>query len=91
MKKIISNLIPTGNTIVTDGASFYNRLDNPRYGYEHSAHNLGHCDFGVGVDSISHIEQLWHNLKQQMILQSIILFHLKNLYYFYERLSFVEI
>ena len=47
MKKIISNLIPTGNTIVTDGASFYNWLDNPRYGYEHSVHNHGHSDLGL--------------------------------------------
>ena len=63
MKKIITNLLPTGNTILTDGTSFYNWLDNPRNGYEHSVHNLVHCVFSAGVDSTIHIEQLWHNLK----------------------------
>lgn len=63
IKKIITNLIPTGNTIVTDGRSFYNWFDNPRYGCEHSVHNHDHGDFGADEDSTSHIEQLWHNLK----------------------------
>ena len=59
--------MPAGNEIVTDGALFYNWLDNPQNGYEHSVHNHGHGDFGAGVDSTSHIEQLWHNLKHIII------------------------
>jgi len=63
IKKIITNLVPTGNKIVTDRAIIYNWLSNPQSGYEHSVHNQGHGDFSEGVDSTSHIEQLWHNLK----------------------------
>ena len=63
IKKIITNLVPTSNKIVTDGAIIYNLLSNPQWGYEHSVHIHGHGDFGERVDSTSHIEQLWHNLK----------------------------
>ena len=32
--------------------------------YTHSIHNHAHGDLGVGLDSTSHIEQLWSQLKQ---------------------------
>ena len=32
--------------------------------YSHSIHNHSHGDFGKGLDSTAHIEQLWSQLKQ---------------------------
>jgi transposase-like protein len=66
MKKIITTLIPKGNRIITDAAACYNWLNDPDSGYEHSVHNHGHGNFGEGMDSTSHIEQLWHNIKQNI-------------------------
>ena len=45
MKKIIKNLVQTGNIIVTDGWSAYLWLDLPFSGYIHSKHNHGAGDF----------------------------------------------
>ena len=63
MKKIIKNLVQTGNIIVTDGWSAYLWLDLPFSGYIHSKHNHGAGDFWEGYDSTSHIESVWNQLK----------------------------
>ena len=63
MKNIINRYIPRGNIIVTDDFSSYRWLDDPSSGYVHSVHNHGHGNFGSGLDSTSHIEALWSNLK----------------------------
>lgn len=63
MKKIIQTLVSTGNIIITDAALCYNWLNDIISGYTHHAHNHGHGEFGEGLDSTSHIEQLWHHLK----------------------------
>ena len=64
MKKIIERLVPKGNRIVTDNAICYNFLTNVDSGYNHLIHTHGHGDFEDGIDSTSHIEQLWKHLKQ---------------------------
>ena len=64
MKKLIERLVPKGNRIVTDNAACYNFLNRFDSGYNHSIHTHGHGDFGEGLDSTSHIEQLWQHLKQ---------------------------
>ena len=64
MKKIIERLVPKGNRIVTDNAICYNFLTNVDSGYNQLIHTHGHGDFEDGIDSTSHIEQLWKHLKQ---------------------------
>ena len=64
MKRLIERLVPKGNRIVTDNAACYNFLNRFDSGYNHSIHTHGHGDFGEGLDSSSHIEQLWQYLKQ---------------------------
>ena len=54
IKKIVTEFIPKGNTILTDGALCYLWMDDP---------NNGYGDFGYALDSTSHIESLWANLK----------------------------
>ena len=63
MKKIITSLIPKGNRIITSAAACYNWLNEPDSVYEHSVHNHGHGNSGEGLDSTSHIEHFWYNLK----------------------------
>ena len=63
MKKIINIFAPKGNIIITDDALCYSWLDNADSGYTHHFYNHGHGDFGEALDSISHVEQLWNNLK----------------------------
>lgn len=48
---------------MTDNAACYNFLNNIDGGYKHSINTHGHGDFGEGLDSTSHIEQLWNHLK----------------------------
>ena len=96
MKKIITTLIPKGNRIITDAAACYNWLNDPDSGYEHSVHNHGHGNFSKGMDSTSHIEQLWRNIKQNItfylqslrnkflfVYQKMILLHHNKIYYLY--------
>lgn len=63
LKKIVTAHVKSGNTIVSDGWSGYNFLSRPDSQYTHSIHNHAHGDFGVGLDSTSHIEQLWSKMK----------------------------
>lgn len=63
IKKIIKTHIQTGNIIISDGWSGYHWLDQPFSGYIHSTHNHAAGDFGLGLDSTSHIESVWNQLK----------------------------
>lgn len=63
MKNYITSLIPKGNKIINNVSTYYNWLNDADNGYKHSVHNHRHRNFGDGLDSTSHIEQLWHNLK----------------------------
>ena len=58
IKPIIKRLVPKGNTITTDAANCYNFLNQNESRYIHHVHNHGHGNFGAGLDSTSHIEQL---------------------------------
>ena len=69
IKNIIINYIPKGNIIITDGAFCYQWLNDPSNDYVHSVHSHGHGDFCYGLDSTSHIESFWPNLKS--IIKSI--------------------
>ena len=63
LKKVVCAYVKKGNVIVTDGWSGYNYISRVNSGYSHSIHNHGHGDFGVGLDSTSHIEGIWSRLK----------------------------
>ena len=79
MEKIINSHIEKGNIIISDAATCYSWFDEINSGYTHHVHNHGHGDFGENIDSISHIEQLWHNLK----------FYIKKIYYLIPSTNFV--
>ena len=79
MKKIIKSHIKTGNIVVTDGWSAYSWLGHPFSGYIHSMHNHAAGNFGYGLDSTSHIEALWNQLK----------YLIKNIYYIIPSEDFV--
>lgn len=63
IKNNICKYIPRGNIIITDGALCYQRLNDPFNDYVNSLYNYGHGGFGYGLDSTSHIDSLWSNLK----------------------------
>ena len=69
IKNNITNYIPRGNIIITDGALCYQWLNDASNGYVHSVYNHGHGTFCYNLDSTSHIESLWSNL--QSIIKSI--------------------
>jgi len=85
MKKIINTFVPKGNIIITDGALCYSCLDNADSGYTHHFHNHGHDDFDETLDSISHAEQLWNNLKS--IIKKIYFYIPNNNFVLYLRES----
>jgi len=61
IKKIILHHIGIGNNVITDGWPSYNWLSS--FNYHHIRHIHGRNDFGYGMESTSHIEQIWHQLK----------------------------
>ena len=63
LKKFIFAYVKPGNIIVSDWWAGYDFLSENNSPYVHSVHNHGHGDFGIGLDSTSHIEQLWSQLK----------------------------
>ena len=58
MEKINNILILKGIIIIFIEASYYSWLDDNHIGYVYYVHSHGHGDFGVNIDSISHIDQL---------------------------------
>ena len=65
IKKFITKYIESGNNIITDGWSGYNFLNN-NPSYNNICHILGGGDFGFGIQSTSHIESLWSQLKSNI-------------------------
>ena len=63
IKNIITKNNIKGNIIIIDGPLCYNWLNQPFCGYAHSVHNHGHGNFGFCMNSTSHIESLWSNIK----------------------------
>ena len=81
LKKFITNYIPIGNKVVTDSWSGYNFLDMPNSGYIHLKHNHRGGQFGLGLESTSHIESLWAILKQK-IKSTYNVIPFKNIFHF---------
>ena len=65
LKLFITTYIERGNKIITDRWSGYSFLANED-GYDWDPHTHGAGDFGFGLSSTSHIEQLWHQLKDKI-------------------------
>jgi hypothetical protein len=65
MKTFIYNHIRENNTIITDGWSAYNFLDDSNYIHEVHIHGP-QGNFGFGLHSTSHIEGIWGTLKTKI-------------------------
>ena len=66
LKNFITNYIPIKSKVVTDSWSGYNFLEMPNSGYIHLKHNQSGGQFGLGLQSTSHIESLWAILKKKI-------------------------
>ena len=80
LKIFTCKLIPPGNLIISDGWNGYSFLNEPCSEYRHSIH-INRNDFGKGLDSTSHIENIWGILKQE-IKRIYINIHTKKFLYF---------
>ena len=78
MKEFITTHIESRNKIITDGWSGYSFIDDLQ-GYIREVHIHEASDFGYGVNSTSHIESIWSQLK------SVI----KNIYYIIPHQNFL--
>ena len=64
LKIFVENHIEPGTKIVTDGWAGYSFLDDSENSvYECEIHNHGAGDFGFGLSSTSHIENILANIK----------------------------
>ena len=61
--------------MVSDAWSCYHWIDAHNSGYRYSVHNHSHGDFGYGLESTSHIKQLWAHIKMN-IKKFFIKFHI---------------
>ena len=62
MKIFITRNVEKGNIIVTDGWSGYSFVKSLAF-YSRDVHIHGGGDFGLGVNSTSHIESIWSQMK----------------------------
>ena len=85
IKKIILHHIGSGNNIITDGWPSYNWLSS--FNYNHIRHIHGRNDFGHGLESTSHIEQIWEQLKL-LIVRLYVELQSDNLIYFVREIEF---
>ena len=83
-KEFITRYIPTGNNIVTDGLSAYDWIDRANSGYTRFEHIHGRNDFGHGIESTSHVESIWGQLKNAIKSTYYIIPNLNFLYYLRE-------
>ena len=83
LKTFITQYIDEGNKLITDGWSGYSFIDE-MVGYQREIHIHGSSDFGYSVNSTSHIESLWSQLKA--IIKNIycIILHQNFIYYLRE-------
>lgn len=65
LKKFITKLVKKSNTIISDMWPGYEFLDNIHSGYRHIKCNHGRGQFGLGMQSTSHIEAIWGILKNK--------------------------
>ena len=78
--------VEVGNNVCIDGWTAYNYLDDPLSGYHHYSHIHGDGDFGIGVQSKSHIEAIWAQIKSK-IKENYHINSPKNLFFLLEKLS----
>ena len=83
LKEFIMTHIERGNKLITDGWAGYSFIDDLP-GYTREVHIHGASDFGYGVNSTSHVESIWSQLKA--IIKSIyyIIPHKNFLFYLRE-------
>ena len=62
LKTFITNYIEKGNKLITDGWNGYLFIDEMN-GYSREVHIHGASDFGLGINSTSHIESICSQLK----------------------------
>ena len=70
-----------------DGWAGYSFLDNPNSGYTRIPHIHGGGDFGFGLESTSHIESIWSQIKSK-IKESYHLYPHKVFLYFVREIEF---
>lgn len=63
IEKFIKKYIPSHSTVITDGWSGYQWMNRINSRYNHIVHSHAAGDFGYRLESTSHIESLWDNLK----------------------------
>ena len=78
LKTFITQYIEEDNKLITDGWSGYSFIDE-MIGYQRELHIHGSSDFRYGVNSTSHIESLWSQLKATI----------KNIYYIIPHQNFI--
>ena len=66
LKEFITSFVKKGNNIITDGWAGYSFLDEPGSGYRRIPHIHGGGDFGYGLQSTSHIESIWSQIKSKL-------------------------
>ena len=66
LKEFITRYISPGNKIITDGWAGYDWADSPNSGYIRYRHIHGQHDFGFGIESTSHVETIWAQLKMEI-------------------------
>ena len=62
-KHFIKSIVPKGNNIICDGWRGYQWIDQANSGYVRYVHINELNDFGFGLESTSHIESIWAQLK----------------------------
>lgn len=87
LKFFVQNPIIPGNTITHDGWLGYNFLVSEDSVWPHQSHNHGHCDFGTGSNSTSHIESYLSQFKN-LALKLYPIFPHKRYIYFIRQIEF---
>ncbi len=86
-KKFITRYIPKGNNIVTKVGQVTNGLIIGNSGYTLFEQKLKRNDFGYGIESTSHVESIWGQLKSQNKSTYYIYFQIKIFYITYVKLN----
>ena len=83
LKEFIIAHMERGNKIITDGWAGYSFIDHLE-GYTREVHIHGESDFRYGINSISHIESIWSQLKSGIKSIYYIIPHQNFLFYLRE-------
>ena len=87
LKAFIETYANKNSYIITDGWAGYSFLDNPNSGYTRIPHIHGGGDFGFALESTSHIESIWSQIKSK-IKESYHLYPHKVFLYFVREIEF---